>query len=525
MFSVGMSPVRVSVCAFVCLLAWSGFQTQASPQSERLTRAGLEKLKNQDVKSAAKLFNSAVKADRNDGKAIFYLGVALNRLNLHDLAFRQFQSSIRLKQFHRDLGFEAGWAAQATGRNRSAIAFLEPYVKKNSRNAKAHEFLGRAYAATKQWGKADASLREAMRLNPALKPTVLLALSQIASQRGDVATANNLANRILREAPTSRIGGALSTRQALDLSQQPRRRGPKKPWSAYVATTIGHNDNVIGFSGEFALPPEITSKSAGFVTVEGGGKYAWTLGSDQTVTAGYDVRIDTFFGLAEQDVWDNNFYALYERALRQLSGNVVASVRASYGRTQVNGDRFQDAFTVRPAVSFQPHENVGMEFFFARTMSDVNESDGIAANDSRDADQNVFGGRMAVTIPEANMAVTVGLARLHNNADGSDNGYRATQFSLGARVMLFDDYTVNAQYTKTDYNYTAPHSLAPFIATGLGFAFAREDDVAAFDLRVSRPINDMVSGFAKFQFTDTTSNLRLFTYSQQVIGAGLLARF
>lgn len=481
-------------------------------------------MKAQDVTGAAKLFNSAVKADKNDGKARFYLGVALNRLNLHDLAYGQFQASRQLKQIHRDLGFEAGWAAQASGRSQSAISFLEPYVKKNPRNAKAHEFLGRAYADTKQLDKAEASLHKALKLNPKLKPTVLLVLGQIAARRGKTDEANELASRIIREAPGSAISGALVTGRILAESA-PRRR-PTKPWSAYLGTTVGHNDNVIGFSGELALPPEITSKSSGFLTIEGGGQYDWRFGSDQIVTAGYGMRYDVFFTLNKQDIFDNNFYARYQRAIRQLPGNVVASILASYGRTQLDGDRFRDAFLVRPSVSLKATDNVALEFFFARTMKDVRESDdGIPVNSSRDADNNTFGGRAVINFPAANMAVSVGLARLHNNADGSDHGYRGTQFSLGARLKMFGDYTVDAAYTKTDYRYTAPHSLAPFIATGAGFAYAREDDVAAFNLRVSRPITDRLSGFAKYDFTDTTSNLPLFTYSQQVVGAGIVARF
>ncbi|MBT5459327.1 MAG: tetratricopeptide repeat protein [Rhodospirillaceae bacterium] len=477
----------------------------------------------QDVTGAAKLFNSAVKADKNDGKARFYLGVALNRLNLHDLAYGQFQASRRLKQIHRDLGFEAGWAAQATGRNKAAITLLEPYVKNFPKNAKAHEFLGRAYARTNQLDKAEASLRKALNLNPRLKPTVLLVLSQIAARRGNTEQANQLANQLLREAPDSKIGEALNTSRILGTG--PARR-PTKPWSAYVATTVGHNDNVIGFSSDVPLPVEITSKSSGFLSLEGGGEYAWRFGQDQTVAAGYGMRYDVFFRLNKQDVFDNNFYARYQRAVRQLPGSVVASILASYGRTQVDGDRFRDAFSVRPSVAVKPADNVGLEFFFARTMSDTREADaGIPVNSSRDADLNSFGGRAVINFPSANMAVSLGLARLHNNADGSDHGYRGTRFSVGARLKLFEDYTVNAQYTKTDYRYTAPHSLAPFVLSGLGFAFARDDDVAAFKLQVSRPITDRVSGFAKFDFTDTTSNIPLFTYSQTVFGAGVLARF
>ena len=138
-----VGPLQTTLCAFV-LVTISTTVVQASPQSEQLIREGLVKLKARDVVGAGKLFNQAYKADRKDGKAAFYFGVAMNRLGQHGAASTAFQRMWDLKVTHRDLGFESGWAALARRQFRTAVTLLEPYVKKNPTNAKAQEFLGRA---------------------------------------------------------------------------------------------------------------------------------------------------------------------------------------------------------------------------------------------------------------------------------------------------------------------------------------------------------------------------------------------
>ena len=244
------------------------------------------------------------------------------------------------------------------------------------------------------------------------------------------------------------------------------------------------------------------------------------------MTGGYGVHYDNFFDVADQDVFDHNLFVRYARAIRQLPGDVVASVMGSYGHTQVDGSRFRNSVGIRPSVSFRPADNFSVELFYGRSFSDVRESPtGSPATTDRDSTLTSVGGQAVIAIPDTGISVSVGAARLHNNADGTDHGYRGNRFSVGTRLTLFDNYLFTGEVAKTSYNYTSPHSLAPNTATGAGFTFARKDDVTSVNLRVSRPVNDRVSVFAKFDYTHAQSNLLLFSYSQNVFGAGVIARF
>ena len=151
----GAGPSRAVMGAVALLIFAGSVDTQASPKSERLIREGLVKLKAREIVAAGKLFTQAVKADPKDGKAAFYLGVSLNRAGQHGLALAAFQRMWDLKIKHRELGFEGGWAALARNQFKTAVMLLEPYVKKNPKNAKAREFLGRAYIGT---GKLDQAI-------------------------------------------------------------------------------------------------------------------------------------------------------------------------------------------------------------------------------------------------------------------------------------------------------------------------------------------------------------------------------
>ena len=130
MMIAGAGPIRAIMGAVALLIFTGSVDTQASPKSERLIREGLVKLKARDVVGAGKLFSRAVKSDPEDGRAAFYLGVALNRAGQHGLALAEFQRMWDLKFTHPELGFEGGWAALARNQFKSAVTLLEPYVKK-----------------------------------------------------------------------------------------------------------------------------------------------------------------------------------------------------------------------------------------------------------------------------------------------------------------------------------------------------------------------------------------------------------
>lgn len=489
----------------------------ASPASENLVRDGLVIFNKGDTRGAARIFNKAYQTDSKDGKAAFYLGMALNRLGRHELALTAFKRMWSLKVRHRDLGFEAGWAALMVNRSDLAVTLLEPFAKKYPENAKAHEFLGRAYIRTGKFDRAEAPLRRAMALDPRLKPTVLLALSSLENARKDRQAAASALSEILRTEPGSPVGGVLKS------MLEPK---PSKPWSAYTSVSGGHNDNVIGLSSELVTPAEITERGSGFVSFEGGGRYVHRIDEDQALSAGTSIRYDRYFNINDQDVIQGDLEAKYQYALPQLPGDVIASISGTYGHTRLGGEKYRDVYGLRPGLSLKPASHISVRLYAARSWGDVRGSPTADPKiASRDSTLTTLGGRMVVDVPGTDISVALAYARLRNNADGTDHSYDANRFTVGAQAKVFKHYTLSGQVIRTKYDYSSPHSLAPNPINGAGFQFSRDDDSTTINLRVSRPITDRVSGFLKFDHNSSKSNLPLFTYSQNIFGAGLIARF
>ena len=233
----GIRAIMVYVAiALVLDFSLLGAPAHASKASDNLVARGLVQLKGGKFIAATKYFNGAVQVDPKDPRALFYLGVALNRIGQHGAALESFQRMWRLKVTHRQLGLEAGWAAIAKGRTALAISLLEPYVKANPENAKAREFLGRAYIGDGRFDDAERELKRAIELDPAVKPTSLYYLGNIAGLRNDGDGVVQALNGILQDAPNSRTGAVLrnTLRRAAAAPQKKR-----KPWFASLSVSGG----------------------------------------------------------------------------------------------------------------------------------------------------------------------------------------------------------------------------------------------------------------------------------------------
>jgi len=102
--------IRSSIFTAALLIAAGSFsqQTLASDASDRLVARGLLQLKADQFIAATKYFNGAVQLDSKDPRALFYLGVALNRIGQHGAALEAFQRMWALKVTNRRLGLEGG---------------------------------------------------------------------------------------------------------------------------------------------------------------------------------------------------------------------------------------------------------------------------------------------------------------------------------------------------------------------------------------------------------------------------------
>lgn len=489
---------------------------------------GMASMRARNYRDALGQFQTAAKSKPNDSRPWMMLGMALNRLGDFRGALVALDKSASLGMTALRLDFETGWAALNTGLFQRAAVLLTAYEKAKPGGAKTSEFLGRAYFRLGKMAEAEKYLNEALRRDPGLGPTVQLYLTRITLARGEDRKAVSGLLGILGDFPNSPVSQSVRNNVLAPIAARRlnRKRQAAKPWSAYASSSVGHNDNVIGYSSELSLPAEISRRDATFLTLEGGAQYVHRIGDDHAVTGGYGGRYDSFFQIGNKDVLDNSVFARYAYAVRQIPGDVVASLQGSYGHTRIGGSRFRDSLGFRPGISFRPASNFSMEAFYGRTINYIHAPPtGNEAVTDRDGTLTAVGVRAVVDVPDTSLTISVGAARLHNNADGTDHSYRGTQFSVGARATVFDVYTVTGEVTKTEYNYTSAHSLAPNPATGVGFFFARRDDITGVNLRVSRPVMEGIDVFAKFDYTRAQSNLLLFTYSQNVFGAGVIARF
>jgi Tfp pilus assembly protein PilF len=71
-------------CTFAILSA--PVDAIASPQSDVFVKAGLQRLKANNVTGAARMFTRALNIDPKDASTAFYLGVSFNRLGQHGAA-------------------------------------------------------------------------------------------------------------------------------------------------------------------------------------------------------------------------------------------------------------------------------------------------------------------------------------------------------------------------------------------------------------------------------------------------------
>ena len=227
----------------------------------------MQELRARNFTAAELTFSRAIVADPDDNRAPFLRGFTLNRLGKHAAAFGSLELS-ELGGFKAPrLDYELGWAAVATGRWEKAAKSLEKYLAAKPGQAKAMEFLGRAYLGLGQLEKAEANLKRAMELDPSLKETVLYHLTYVYQRQAKRSDAQDAANQLIEGSPDSRIGSNLKNaiqRAAVSHRQQ-------KPWSAYASGSVGNNDNVITFNSASPRPADITSVKSPFLRTAAGG--------------------------------------------------------------------------------------------------------------------------------------------------------------------------------------------------------------------------------------------------------------
>ncbi len=499
----------VAVLAMVIALAVAP-PTLGSEHSEQkpLLAEGLQAFQDKQYRAALDKFNQFVKLKPEDGRGYLFRGLTLNRLGAFRLALADLLRAEGLGQSFSRMAPEIAWAWLETGAPNEARLRLEPYVAAHPDDAKAHEFLGRAWLGLGDLDKGEASLKRALELNPDLEATVRFYLAAVENRRGNVrGVFENLAGIIIGK-PESRIGQRLG-----ELFPQIRAAEPTKPWRVALTLGLAYNDNVIAIPDGFALPEDISSKQSASKHFAVSGAYDLRRSQNDVLTAGY--TLDTRFN-NEVDGFDVADQFAYLNYARRLNADLTGSVLLSEEYTIVDDTGFRNEIALRPALGFSPWDNATLEGAYRIAISDylINTA---AVND-RDGNSHTVTATGRYRLPDYGVQLTAAYAHSWIGTDGANFDVQSDSIRLGVRADLPWQVTGEANVSRTWDDYDNPNTLS---AVGA----ARDDITNRFAARLSRPVYGVVSAYVNYNLIDRDSNISFFEFTQNQWETGLTISF
>ena len=484
----------------------------ASPESEALTRQGLDHLEAARYRDAIESFNAAVKADAKDLRAVFFQGVALNRLGSYREALALLAAAEKRGIHHAAMDFEIGWSLMGLKQGRACAERLERYEKTAPGRAQASEFLGRCRLMLGNHAGAEAAFDEAVRRDPRLRGSVALYMAALERDRGrPEALRQHLSVAAQADTQTGR-----ALRELLAPPPAPPARLAPKPYRFGLAFSGGYNDNVIGLGSTIPLPADIMSQGAYFLRTNLTGSYTHAFGERTAGTLGVAVLFDRYDRLHAADL--NDFF-MYGDITHRVSEDLGFSFRLSDEYTVLGGRRFRNLFTLRPAVSVRFTPRSVTEFSYAYAANDYVSPVPIVF--SRDGDSSAATVTHLFQVPDTRWSGAVSASYTQYRAEGNDFSFD----TRGATASVRYDFTprvsgvVGVGYTRFDY------SNANSLAGPAGFAFARDDDQTLLFAQLVGPLTREWRWFVQGQKIRNRSNIAFYDYKQGTVSAGVAADF
>jgi len=455
-------PAHFHILVFLLAVLVSG-EAVGSPPSNALIQEGAQDLGRGQLKQALKKFEKAAHVDPGDSQAVFFQGVALNRLGRSGQAFERLQQARQMGARHPDLDFELGWSLINLQRFGEAIAALKSYEQHSPGRGQTSEFLGRASYALGNYDRAEQFLLQAIEHDPKLTATSQLFLALVAKARGDQEImARHLASMV-EDSPDSPLSRRLQ--EQAELLTGVSRAGS----SAFrlVASAIGgYNDNVVALGKGVNLPADISSKDANYFQGSLDASYAYGVTEQDTVIAGYRFLSTVYAGLSSFDLIDHFIYVDLRHA---FNPKLTGTLRVSDEFTQVGGNNFRNQVGVRPAVAWRMVDwnivELAYGFFSGNYLLPT------TTVFDRDSATNTIAVTDYFRIPGWPLQGRLGYFRSWNDADGGDFDFKTDGLVAGLTTYLLPQLTGDVFYARTWDRYDNLNSLLK--------AYARYDHVAA----------------------------------------------
>ena len=492
----------------IITLAGVGFAPalNADEKSQALILRGAAEIGRNRFAEALVLFQQAVQADPKDGDAHFMAGLALNRLGRHAEALTSLQQAEKLKTQYRDLYFELGWAHLFVHEYQRAVELLTHYESIKPGRGLAQELLGRAYLALNQDDKAETALREALRRDPRLAPTVNYYLGALALRRGE----REKGAKMLQELAQQQRGTAVG-QSASDLLDQ-QRLGERR-WNVGFSLQGGYDSNAIRLGDSTAVPPGLRRRNAGTTQLSLGGSYDLVRSDADTLRAAYDFGANFYAGISDFDTLDHRFSLLYRRRFGTLlAANLVMEHHyGEIGRRPLSYD-----FTLSPSLEVRLTDWVSLAIPYTVTIAQNYLS--VAAPLDRSGNSHSLGFGLSLPSLPAGLRGRIGYSHTWNRTDGSDYDFQSNSIFTGLNLPLPWQTVLDASYTRTFERYDNLNSLS-------ASPLRRRDDVDIVRVQLVKAVTPLWSVRLAYDFVRNDTNLRIFDYHRHAGTAGVIFRY
>jgi tetratricopeptide (TPR) repeat protein len=507
---------------------------------------------------ALPLLAQARLADLRGTDASLLAGECLIQLERYDEAVealeeaRQRDASVELAELRLAMAY------YHEGRFRAAERVLEAASARLSGRPEFHLYRGLLLLQRDEARSAARELEAARRAGPErVEPAASYYAGVAWASAGDLDRAERAFERVREEAPESPWAARATNVQG---RVQAFRRSDL--WLE-IKTGLEYDDNVVLRAGAVSLPHSLPSQrdSRAVVEIEAGSEFfddgAWSAGT-----------MLSYRGQAHRDLGEFDlFYPAWTLWLdRRLAEGTAARLRYDVAYAGYDGDPFLFSQSLTPTL-FQEWGDGSLTRFFARyyrlnylgsnydvagapsgsspgDLCDPSGANpppastpacgppGFNESSARNQDGNgiTLGAEHRIPLGFANSELRGGYSFHHFGARGSEYSFNGHELSLGTLSALPFDFQLDtfASYTFLPYRHASsfvdPRDLQPGRQYPLDGS-DRRDDIWRFEVELERPLSQRLLASVRYQYIRNQSNVTVFDYDRQILGAYLTVRF
>lgn len=497
--------MRASGVCLIVILAMAPLAA-GSAESSRLDDEGNRDLNAQKYADALAKFRQAQELDPTDSMAVFLEGIALNRLSRFDEANVRLRRAADMGQQHPELAYELARSYVGVEQWKRAIPLLLRYDREHPSRAEAMLLIGRCYIGTGEYARARESIEEAVRRDPNSQEAAAGLLDMIP-EPGATTRPRRRPN-----IPQSKTGLLLRHRLGLSGPLATGGVAPRKNWQISLTAAGGYDSNVTALGTPIIRGPGAPRKDSPFLRLSLEAEHDWSVSEEDDVSFGYNF-LSTIYegGNSGFNLLDHYGYAEYAH---DFSERLTGTLQLADEFSQIGGHDYRNQFVARPGLSYMLAAWAETEVAYTFANSDYKVKPFIPRQN-----QSSNAHTLALTqyFYPANTNVELRLGYFHtwNDARGADWDYQSNGVLVGAIAPLFWEISAGVIYTHTWDDYSHLNSFD-------NFAHKRRDGVDILTLQLARPINQHLSVFVQYDYTNDASNVSAFRYVEQVVSGGVM---